>query len=226
VRFCCCHVEREARRIRRVKSWQTALAIFAALATSVTLAEDVKTNDGKGANLTDTAVPSPSASSAQQPNREDTVRVGLEYYSPEEQAADTRKSAQVEGFSSKEKKEALAKIPAGGTCAVELYADAFEAADPKRLTYVIFNSTGKEIERRKGKSILAARKIGYYWWKGGDQIDLPAIQDSLRVRIYDELHSQTLAEYVFRPKQEPDRVCCDKFLPPPGERGILGKILR
>jgi hypothetical protein len=40
---------------------------------------------------------------------------------------------------------------------VELYADSLEAADPKRLTYVIFNSKGKEVDRRKGKSILAPR---------------------------------------------------------------------
>ena len=38
-------------------------------------------------------------------------------------------------------------------------------------------------------------------------------------RIYDELHADTLAEYMFRPKQELERVCCDKFLPPPGDRG-------
>jgi hypothetical protein len=205
---------------------QPALAIVASLFVSLALADDIKTKDGKEANRSDAAGPNSSASNAQQPNRDDTVRVGLEYYSPEEQAADTRHAAKQEEFSPKEEKAALAKIPAGGTCDVELYADSLEAADPKRLTYVIFNSTGKEIDRRKGKSILAPRSSVSYWWKGGDQIDLPAIQNSLRLRIYDELRGQTIGEYVFRPKKEPDRVCCDKFLPPSGERGVRSKILQ
>ena len=197
---------------------QPGLAIVASLFVSLALADDVKTKDGAA---------TPSASSAQQPNRDVTiVRVGLEYYSPEEIADDERHAARVEGFSAKEKKEALAKIPTGGICDVELYADSVEAADPKRLTYVILNSMGKEVERRKGKLIGTPKSSVSYWWKGGDQINLPAIKGSLRLRIYDEVSAQTIGEYVFRPKQEAGRMCCDKFLPPSGERGVRSKILQ
>jgi len=40
-------VERKRRRIRRVKYWQTTLAILAALSASLALAEDFKTINGK-----------------------------------------------------------------------------------------------------------------------------------------------------------------------------------
>jgi hypothetical protein len=66
------------------------LAILAGLSASLAFAEDFKTNGGKEANRSDAPVPRPSASNAEQPNRDDTVRVGLEYYSPEEQAADIK----------------------------------------------------------------------------------------------------------------------------------------
>ncbi len=40
-------MERKRRRIRRVKYWQTTLAILAALSASLALAEDFKTINGK-----------------------------------------------------------------------------------------------------------------------------------------------------------------------------------
>jgi hypothetical protein len=117
-----------------VKYWITAAAVSAALSMTLALAEDFKTDDAKEANRSNAAAPTPSASTAQQPNKDDTVRVGIEYSSPEECADDTRHAAPVEGLSRKEEKEELAKLPAGGRCEVELYADAAAAADPKRLT--------------------------------------------------------------------------------------------
>ena len=46
-RFCHCCVESKRGRIRRVKHWKTALAVLAALSTSLALADDFKTTDGK-----------------------------------------------------------------------------------------------------------------------------------------------------------------------------------
>ena len=209
----------------RMNYWHTTFAILAVVA-SIALAEESKTSDGKETNRAKAVTSNTSATNAQQPNWDLIVRIGLEYYSPEEIADDERHGARKEGSSATELEEAIAKIPAGGICDMELYADSVEAANPKRLTYVILDSTGKEIERRKGKLIGSAKSSVSYWWRGGDQIDLPAIKDSLRLRIYDEVSAQTLGDYVFRPKRDPDRVCCDKFLPPPGERGVRSKILQ
>jgi hypothetical protein len=49
------------------------LAILAGLSASLAFAEDFKTNGGKEANRSDAPVPRPSASNAEQPNRDDTV---------------------------------------------------------------------------------------------------------------------------------------------------------
>jgi hypothetical protein len=112
---------------------QLALAIVASLFVSLALADDVKTKDSGEANRSDAAGPNPSASNAQQPHGDDTVRVGLEYYSPEEQAFDTRHTAKQEEFSPKEEKAELAKIPAGGTCDVELTQTALKQSIQKDL---------------------------------------------------------------------------------------------
>jgi hypothetical protein len=108
---------------------------------------------------------------------------------------------------------AVAQIPAGGTCALYLYGSIAGYADPKLLSYVVFNSAGEVIGRRKGDSTVLPTKNGY-WWTGYDHIDLPGFEDSLRVRIYHEVLAQTLGEYIFRRNQKPERVCCDQFLPP------------
>ena len=47
ISFCHCRVESNRCRIRRVKYWQTALGILAALSASLALADDFKTTTGK-----------------------------------------------------------------------------------------------------------------------------------------------------------------------------------
>ena len=47
ISFCRCPVEHKRGRIRRVKNWQTALTILAALFVSLALADDFKTINGK-----------------------------------------------------------------------------------------------------------------------------------------------------------------------------------
>jgi hypothetical protein len=44
--FCHCRVENKRRKSARMKHWQIALAIFAALSTSLALAEDFKITAG------------------------------------------------------------------------------------------------------------------------------------------------------------------------------------
>jgi len=152
------------------------------------------------------------ASNAGQSNGSDSVRVGLKYYSPNQLTADARKAAHEKAFSPEEEKQALAKVPAGGTCVVQLYGVVLGYANPERLSYVIFNSAGEVIDRRNGKSNVPD-KYGY-WWTGFDQIDLPAFEESMRLRIYHDIQAQTIGEYVFRRNQPPERICCDQFLPP------------
>ena len=53
-------MERKRGRIRRVKHWKVTLAILAALAAAIALADDFKTNNGKECyrpNLRDYPVP-------------------------------------------------------------------------------------------------------------------------------------------------------------------------
>jgi len=47
ISLCRCSVESKRAKIRRVKYWKTALSIFAALSSSLALAEDFKTINGK-----------------------------------------------------------------------------------------------------------------------------------------------------------------------------------
>jgi len=47
ISLCHCRVERKSGRIRRVKRWQTTLAILPALSASLALAEDFKTVSGR-----------------------------------------------------------------------------------------------------------------------------------------------------------------------------------
>jgi hypothetical protein len=144
----------------------------------------------------------------------DTVRVALKYLSPEQLATDEHKAAQAKAFSAEEEKHALASIPPGGRCVVRLYARTIGYGDPEYLTYVILSGTGEAIERKRGTSSVPSKHTYGYWWAAYDVFDLPTFQDSLRLRIYDELLAQTLGEYVFRRNQQPERVCCEQFLPP------------
>ena len=141
----------------------------------------------------------------------DALQLSFEYTPRDQLVAFAHKTAQAKAFSPEEEKQSLAKIPAGGTCLVELLCVAADCANPKQLLYVLFNSTGEVIDRKKGKSHAPSKDVVGRWWTGRDQIDLPAFEESLRVRIYDERYGQTLGEYVIRPNQQPESVCCDQF---------------
>ena len=134
------------------------------------------------------------------------VHAEIDYSSPEKLAADANTRAQGLALSPEEEKERLAKIPAGGICVIKLWATTDSGADPKRLSYVLFDDGGKVIGRSAGQW-RAVPSGNYPRWMALDQVDLPAFG---RLRIYDTLEAKTLAEYVIRPNQEPERTCCDE----------------
>ena len=133
-----------------------------------------------------------------------TERVELKYDPPEQLTAAAHKAAQEKMFSPDEETKALAEVPAGGTIVVSLFSIISGAADPKLLTYVITNSSGKVLDRRRGNSALPINQ-GSYQWVGIDQIDLPAFEDSLRVRVYHEL-SGNLGDYIITRNGQLQRV--------------------
>jgi hypothetical protein len=62
--------------------------------------------------------------------------------------------------------------------------------------YIIGNSTGDVLTRRRGNSNPPSREY-QYWYKGFDWVELPAFKDSLRVRVYHEV-SGNLGDYVIQ----------------------------
>jgi hypothetical protein len=134
------------------------------------------------------------------------VHAEIDYSSPQKLAADAHTRAQGLALSPEEEKERLTQIPAGGICVIKLWATTDGGADPKRLSYVLFDDGGKVIGRSAGQW-RAMPSGGYPRWMALDQVDLPAFG---RLRIYDTLEAKTLAEYVIRPNQEPERTCCDE----------------
>lgn len=134
------------------------------------------------------------------------VHAEIDYSSPQKLAADAHTRAQGLALSPEEEKERLAQIPAGGICVIKLWATTDIGADPKRLSYVLFDDGGKVIGRSAGQWRDVPHG-DYPRWMALDQFDLPAFG---RLRIYDTLEAKTLAEYVIRPNQEPERTCCDE----------------
>jgi len=134
------------------------------------------------------------------------VHAEIDYSSPEKLAADAHTRAQGLALSPEEEKEGLAKIPPGGICVIKLWATTEIGADPKRLSYVLFDDGGKVIGRSAGQW-RAVPSGGYPRWMALDQVDLPAFG---RLRIYDTSEAKTLAEYVIHRNQEPERTCCDE----------------
>jgi hypothetical protein len=134
------------------------------------------------------------------------VHAEIDYSSPQKLAADAHTRAQGLALSPEEEKERLAQIPAGGICVIKLWATTDSGADPKRLSYVLFDDGGK-VNGRSAGQWRAMPSGGYPRWMALDQVDLPAFG---RLRIYDTLEAKTLAEYVIRPNQEPERTCCDE----------------
>jgi hypothetical protein len=96
-------------------------------------------------------------------------------------------------YSSEEENAELAKIPHGGVLSLSLNSITIETANPKWLTYIIGNSDGEVIERTKGDDNVPSHYGGK--WVGFDQINLPAFNDSLQVRVYHEVLGN-LGDYV------------------------------
>jgi len=123
-------------------------------------------------------------------------KVQLEYHLPEELAAKAQKAAREKMFSPEEEKVELSKIPHGGGLSVTLYAITIDAANTKWLKYVIGNSAGDVLERRKGDECWPSYDSEYRW-RGFDWVELPAFDDSLRVRVYHEVLGN-LGDYVIQ----------------------------
>jgi hypothetical protein len=120
--------------------------------------------------------------------------VELTYYSPEELGAKAHNAAREKMFSAEEEKAELSKIPAGGALSVSLYGITIGTANTKWLTYVIGNSAGDVLERKTGSECWPSYESEYRW-RGFDWLELPAFEDSLRVRVYHEVLGN-LGDYV------------------------------
>jgi len=249
-------VESKRGRIGRVKHWKTALAVLAALSTSLALADDFKTTDGKEyknakvsrvepdgivitfsgetikipftklseqvqrkynynpeaaksfAEHTEQIKHDQNERAAQEledaRQRSTPAAVDLKYDSPEELAADARKAAHAKTFSAEKANGELGKIPPGGGLEVKLYAISIEAANPKWLKYIIFNSAGEVLERKQGHPFVPSHESEFRW-SGVDYVKLPAFNDSLRVRVYHELFGN-LGDYVIPRNGQPQRL--------------------
>ena len=239
-----------------MQHWKTALAVFAALSTSLALADDFKTTDGKEYKNAKVSRVEPDgivitfaggivkipftklseelqrkynynpeaaksfAEQTEQIKREQNegaaqeledarkratpATVDLKYDPPEELAADTHKAARAKMFSTEEAKGELAKIPPGGALEVKVYAISNEAANPKWLKYIIFNSAGEVLERKQGHPFVPLHESEFRW-SGVDYVKLPAFNDSLRVRVYHELFGN-LGDYVIPRNGQPQRL--------------------
>jgi hypothetical protein len=97
-------------------------------------------------------------------------------------------------FSPEEENAELAKVPPGGGLRVTLYSITIDTADPKWLTYVIGSSSGEVLERKKGGHDFPSYESEFRW-RGFDYVELPAFDDSLRVRVYHEVLGN-LGDYV------------------------------
>jgi hypothetical protein len=122
--------------------------------------------------------------------------VELEYDTPEQLTAAVHKAAREKMFSPEEENAELAKISPGGALRVTLDSVTIDTADPKWLTYVIGNSNGDVLERKKGHQNTPSNESKYRW-RGFDYVELPAFDDSLRVRVYHELLGN-LGDYVIQ----------------------------
>jgi hypothetical protein len=120
--------------------------------------------------------------------------VELKYHSPEELAERAHKAAREKMFSPEEENAELAKIPPGGALSVILYSITIDSANTKWLTYIIGNSAGEVMERRKGDESWPSYESEYSW-RGFDYVELPAFDDSLRLRVYHELLGN-LGDYI------------------------------
>jgi hypothetical protein len=122
--------------------------------------------------------------------------VDLTYYPPEDLAAKAHKAAREKMFSPEEEKAELSKIPEGGALSVSLYAITIGTADTKWLTYIIGNSAGDVLERKNGNQCWPSYESEYRW-RGFDWVELPAFDDSLRIRVYHEVLGN-LGDYVIQ----------------------------
>jgi peptidyl-tRNA hydrolase len=141
---------------------------------------------------------------AQQQSRDNTTTVELKYESPEELTAAAHKEAREKMFSTEEENALLTKIPPGGELIVGLHGITIGVANPKLLTFIIYNPKGEVLERHSGHSSVPSA-ISEYNWMGIDGVNLPAFDDSLRVRVYHQL-SGNLGDYVIHRNGQPTRL--------------------
>jgi hypothetical protein len=72
------------------------------------------------------------------------------------------------------------------------------------LTYVIGNSAGDVLERKKGDENIPSYE-SQYRWRGFDYVELPAFDDSLRVRVYHEVLGN-LGDFIVHRNGQVERV--------------------
>ena len=133
---------------------------------------------------------------SREPSDPRRYNLDLLYYPPEGLSEKAQKVARDKMLSSEEEKRELSKIPAGGGLYVSLHAGTGNTANTKSLTYIIGNSTGDILTRKRGNSNPTSREYEY-WYKGFDWVDLPAFDYSLRIRVYHEVLGD-LGDYVIQ----------------------------
>jgi len=213
---------------------KTALAVLAALSTSLALADDFKTTDDKeykNAKVSrvdpDGIVITFSGGTVKIPFTKLSEELQRKYnYNPEaaksfagqieqierdqngraaQELEDARKRATPAAVDLKyDSPEELAKIPPGGALEVKLYAISIEAANPKWLKYILGNSAGEVLERKQGHPFVPSHESEFRW-SGVDYVKLPAFNDSLRVRVYHELFGN-LGDYIVPRNGQPQRL--------------------
>ena len=112
--------------------------------------------------------------------------LALAYNSPERLATGVCKTARAKMLSPEQENAELKKIPAGG--ALQVW---FSSIGNWELTYIICNSSGKVLQRKKG-----------HLWRldsdmAADYVELPAFDDSIWVRFYHE-RLGNLGDYVIQ----------------------------